>query len=171
MKHNTVSIDETIKRAAKEAIKEFDQEKKEEKRKNVFHNTKLLLEHYNDLVSHVNNAIDDVNKLEQDLEDIDDLDRDELYILSIKKSKSKTLIMIAHIDMAMEVLKKKQHKMCSPEKYRALELFYLKEKTYEEVAERLSCGVVTARRWIREMTDELSIQLFGIDGLKLDMIN
>lgn len=171
MKTNTVNIDETIKKAAKEAIKEFDKEKKEENRKKVFHNTRLLLRHYNDLVSHVNNAIDDVNKLEQDLEDMEELDRDELYILSIKKSKSKTLIMIAHIDMALELLKKKQYKLCSPEKYRALELFYLKEKTYEDVAGKLNCGVVTARRWINEMINELSIYLFGIEGLKLDMIN
>lgn len=69
------------------------------------------------------------------------------------------------------MLKKKQHKLCSPEKYRALEIFYLKEKTYEEVAGELNCGVVTARRWINEMINELSIYLFGIEGLKLDMIN
>ncbi|WP_373845032.1 helix-turn-helix domain-containing protein [Clostridium sp.] len=171
MKRNMVNIDETIKKAAKEAIKEFDKEKREEKRKKVFHNTRLLLKHYNDLVSHVSNAIDDVNKLEQDLESIGELDRDELYILSIKKSKSKTLIMIAHIDMAMEILKKKQYKLCSAEKYKALELFYLDEKTYEEVGEILSCSPITARRWINEMVNELSIHLFGLDGLKLDMVN
>lgn len=171
MKRNMVNIDETIKKAAKEAIKEFDKEKREEKRKKVFHNTRLLLKHYNDLVSHVSNAIDDVNKLEQDLEALGELDRDELYILSIKKSKSKTLIMIAHIDMAMEILKKKQYKLCSPEKYKALELFYLEEKTYEEIAEELSCSPITSRRWINEMVNELSIHLFGLDGLKLDMVN
>lgn len=170
MRRNTVNIDETIRKAAKEAIKEFDREKRYEKKKKVFHNTKLLLSHYNDLVSHVKNAVDDVNKLQEDLEDIGELDRDELYILSIKKSKSKTLIMIAHIDMAMEILKKKQFKMCSPEKYKALELFYLEEKTYEEVGEMLSCSTITARRWVNEMINELSIQLFGVDGLKLDLV-
>ena len=160
------NIDEVIKKATKEAIKEYDKEKREEEKKKVFHNTRLLLKHYNDLKTHVENAIDDVERLESDLLDINELDRDELYILSIKKSKSKTMIMIAHIDMALEQLEKKQYKLCSTEKYKALIMFFLEEKTYEEIAEQLNCGVNTPRRWVNEMISELSILLFGIDGLK-----
>ena len=168
MEQNNINIDEVICKATKEAIKEFNKERIEKDKKKVFHNTKLLLKHYNDLKEHVNNAIDDANKLEQDLIDIDELERDELYILSIKRSKSKTLIMIAHIDMAMELLKKKQYKLCSIEKYLALEKYYLYEKTFEEVAEELNCGVITARRWVNEMVNELGIFLFGVDGIKLN---
>lgn len=170
MKRNDINIDEMISKATKEAIKEYDRERRQEQRKKVFHNTRLLLSHYNDLRSHVKNAISDVTKLEDDLIDLGDIERDELYILSIKKSKTKTLIMIAHIDMAMGALKNKQHKLCSPEKYEALRMFYIKEMTYEKVAEQLSCSVITARRWINEMINELSINLFGIDGMKIDMI-
>lgn len=165
-----INVDETINKAVKQAIKEYDKEKLQEQKKKVFHNTRLLLKHYNDLKSHVENAIDDVKRLENDLEDLGDLDRDELYILSIKKSKSKTLIMIAHIDMSMEILKQKQYKLCSSEKYEALRNYFIEEKTYEEIAELLNCGVVTARRWVNEMINELSIYLFGIDGLKLDVV-
>ncbi|RXI46529.1 hypothetical protein DP145_06810 [Clostridium tetani] len=167
---NSINIDEVINKATKNAIKEYDKEKRMEQRKKIFHNTKLLLKHYNDLKSHVQNAIADIKQLEGDLDELGDLERDELYILSIKKSKSKTLIMIAHIDMAMDLLKKRQYKLCSIEKYHALEKYYFKEMTFEEVAESLNCGVVTARRWINEMINELSILLFGIDGMKLDMI-
>jgi hypothetical protein len=165
-----MSIEETISKAAKEsakeAIKEFDKEKRQEQRKKVFHNTKLLLAHYNDLKQHVENAIADVTQLESDLIDLGDIKRDELYILSIKRSKSKTLIMIAHIDMALEILKEKQVKLCSLEKYQALKNFYIDEITYEVISERLNCNERTARRWINEMIDELSILLFGIDGVK-----
>ncbi|MHB9921698.1 hypothetical protein CGQ39_12475 [Clostridium botulinum] len=170
MENNTMNIDDVISKATKVAIKEFDKEKRCEQRKKIFHNTKLLLKHYNDLKSHVENAIADVKQLEEGIDEIGDLERDELYILSIKKSKSKTLIMIAHIDMAMDILKKKQYKLCSIEKYYALEKYYFKEMTFEEVAESLSCGVITARRWVKEMVNELSILLFGIEGMKLDMI-
>jgi hypothetical protein len=166
-----INIEETINKAAKEsarqAIKEYDKEKKQEQRKNVFHNTRLLLKHYNDLRQHVENAIDDVRQLETDLIDLGDIERDELYILSIKRSKSKTLIMIAHIDMAMEILKQKQIKLCSLEKSDALRMFYIEKMTYEEISEKLNCGVNTSRRWVNEMLIELSILLFGIEGIKI----
>ncbi|WP_139905628.1 helix-turn-helix domain-containing protein [Clostridium thermarum] len=165
-----INIDETIKKATKEAIKEFDKEKREEQKKKVFHNTRLLLKHYNDLKSHVQNAIDDVNKLEEGLEELGDLSSDELYILSIKRSKAKTLIMIAHVDMAMALLQQKQTRLCSLEKYQALEYFYLDELTYEQIAERLNCNERTTRRWINEMLNELGVLLFGIDGLKMDAV-
>ena len=164
------NVDEVIKKATKEAIREYDKEKKQEQKKKVFHNTRLLLKHYNDLKTHVENAIDDVNKLEIDLIDLDDVERDDLYILSIKRSKSKTLIMIAHIDMAMEQLKKRQSNLCALEKYETLEMFYIKEIPYEKIVEHFNCGVNTPRRWMNEMINELSILLFGIDGLKSDMV-
>lgn len=170
MGKTNVNINELISKAAKEAIREYDKEKIQEQRRKVFHNTKLLLKHYNDLKSHVDNAISDVTRLETDLIDLNEFERDELYILSIKKSKTKTLIMIAHIDMAMEALKKKQYKLCAMEKYQSLKMFYFDEMTYEKIAEQLSCSIITARRWINEMINELSINLFGIDGMKLDMI-
>jgi DNA-directed RNA polymerase specialized sigma24 family protein len=162
------AINKAAKESAKEAIKEFDKEKRQEQRKKVFHNTKLLLSHYNDLKQHVENAIDDARQLETDLIQIGEIERDELYILSIKKSKTKTLIMIAHIDMALEILKQKQYKLCSPEKHAALEMFYIDEMTYEEIVEKLSCGERTARRWMNEMIEELSVYIFGVDALRLN---
>jgi hypothetical protein len=174
-KNNNINIDEMISRATKEAIKEYDREKKQEQRKKVFHNTRLLLSHYNDLKNHVENAIDDINKLkDHELVKSDYIDMskeyDEFYILSLKRSKIKTLIMVSHIDMALEILKQKQYRACSIEKYEALRMFYIDEKTYEEIQEYFKCGINTPRRWINETTNELSILLFGIDGLKLDVV-
>lgn len=175
MKTGSVNIDEVIKSAAKEAVKEYDKELKEKQKKTVFHNTRLLLKHYNDLKSHMENAVDDIYKLknnELDFSDYIDMDKcyDELYIASLKRSKVKTLMMVAHIDMAMEALRNKQVKLYSIEKYKSLEQCYFEEKTYEEIAEDLNCSVVTARRWVNEMVKELSILLFGIDGLRLELV-
>jgi hypothetical protein len=163
-----INIEETINKATKQAIKEYDKERMEDQRKKVFHNTKLLLSHYNDLKQHVENAIDDARQLETDLIKIGEIERDELYIFSIKKSKTKTLIMIAHIDIALEILKQRQYKLCSVEKYTALEMFYINEMTYEEIVEKLNCGERTARRWINEMIEELSVYIFGVDALRID---
>lgn len=167
---NNQVIEDMINKAAKEAVKEFNKEKLIEQRKKVFHNTRLLLKHYNDLKSHVEKAIDDVNKLDDDLLELGELDADDLYILSIKRSKAKTLIMISHIDMAMEALKQKQIKLCSIEKYEALRMFYIDEVSYDEIVKYFNCGVNTPRRWMSEMLNELSIFLFGVEGMKFDMV-
>ena len=131
------NTDEIIRLVAKEAIKEFDKEQKEKKKKKVFHNTKLLLKHYNSLKTHVEEAIDDVKKIHVDSE-IDDICSDELYITSIKRSKSKTLIMIAHIDMALDQLKRKQIKKGTVDKYNALTKHYIDEKTMRKYQKNLN---------------------------------
>ncbi|MDB1923377.1 hypothetical protein ABHA37_08115 [Clostridium tertium] len=169
MSKEKINIDETISKAVKVAIKEYDKEKKIESKKNVFHNTKLLMKHYNDLKSHVDNAISDVTQLEEDKLELGEMyEEDELYIASIKKSKAKSLIMIAHIDTAMETLYNQHKRKGTLEKYLALESYFVQEKTYEEIAENLNCGVNTPRRWINELLNELGVYLFGVECIKLD---
>lgn len=170
-----INIKETINEAVMVAIREYDKEKKQQQREKTIHNTKLLLKHYNDLKTHMEKAIDDFGKLKKyELRETEyfNIDRslDDLYIASIKSSKAKTLIMIGHIDMAMKQLRMKQKKLGTSEKYKALEMLYLEEKTYENLVEYFNCGVNTPRRWINEMVDELSILLFGLDGIKLDLV-
>lgn len=155
------------KEIVKAVVKEIRKEEKEKKKKEIYHNTQVLMKNYNDLKSHMKNAIDDINGLDSTDIDLTNLNKDEIYILSIKKSKVKTVIMISHIDIALKALKKKQMNNNAIEKYRALELYYLKEKTYEELAENLKCSVISGRRWVSEMLRELSVFLFGIEALKI----
>lgn len=171
------AIETTIQEAVKIAIREYDKEKKLQSKRNAFHNTKLLMKHYNDLKEHVRRGISDIRELEEarkEVEDcngkIDDLyiNTDELFIESIKKSKSKSIIMIAHIDAALFALKSKHKNKGTIEKYLALENYFIKEKTYEEISEILNCGVNTPRRWINELINELGVYLFGIDSIKLE---
>jgi len=79
--------------------------------------------------------------------------------------------MIANIDIAMEILEEKQKNACTYEKYQAIEKYYIKGLTYEDIAIQLHCSVMTARRWVNEMINQLGVLLFGIDGLKSDMIS
>lgn len=157
-----VNLDETIKRA----IKAYDKEKEAEKRKGVLHNTRLLLRHYNDLTAHYEMAVDDSEKIKYSF-DIDVRELDEVYIKSIMKSKIKTMIIIAHIDMALEQLRKKYVQSGTVEKYQAMEMVYLNNKSYEDVGEKLNCSTITARRWVNQAISDLSVFLFGIDGVKM----
>ncbi|MBW6408487.1 helix-turn-helix domain-containing protein [Clostridium weizhouense] len=163
-----MNICKVIEKAVKTAIKEYDKEQKSIDKKRVFHNTKLLMKHYNDLKSHIIYSISDINDIGvTDKIELEKEEYDELYILSIKQSKVKTLIMISHVDSSLEILKKEQRKKGVIEKYLALEKLFIDEKTYETIAEELNCGVITVRRWVNEMLDELGIYLFGIEGIKL----
>ena len=87
--------------------------------------------------------------------------------MSIKQSKAKTLIMTAHIDKSLELLKEEQEKEGTLEKYEALELYYIKGKTYESIAEELGTSEISIKRWVKQMLERLGILLFGIDGLKM----
>lgn len=162
-----IDIDETITKAVKIAIREYDREQKAEIRKNVFHNTKLLMKHYNDLKSHIENAISEVAELEKSILSLNDINEDELYILSIKRSKAKSLIMIAHIDESLNLLYKNEVKNGTVEKFLALKKYFIEEKTFECIAEELNCGVITSRRWVNEMINQLGIYLFGIESIKI----
>lgn len=159
-------INKVVEKIVKVAIKEYDKEQQEEKKKKVLHNTKLLMTHYNDLKDHVLNSISDLSQLESSNFNVDNLYEDDLYILSIKRSKTKTMIMIAHIDAAMNILKSQQIKAGTLEKYNALEKHFIYGETYEKISEDLNCGVITSRRWVNEMLGKLGIFLFGIDGIK-----
>lgn len=172
-KPNTVeeiNIDEIIKRATKEAIKEYSKEIRKEQKNKISHNTWLLMKNYNSLKEHMEKGIDSL-KFALVNGDYDELTEDEVYILSIKQSKAKTLIMIAHIDIAIETLKEKQYKASCHEKYRAFEKYFFDNETYEDIAEELNGSSMTIRRWINEMIKQLSVLIFGLDGLKLDMIS
>lgn len=161
-----MNIDKTIEKAVKIAIKEYDKEKKSIEMKKVFHNTKLLMKHYNDLKLHIDNAVSDLHEIDQDiLAPMDYYEDDELYILSIRKSKIKTLIMISHIDAALDVLYKNEVRNGTVEKYLALKKLFVDKKTYECIAEELNCSIITVRRWVNEMLKQLGIYLFGVESI------
>lgn len=160
-----INYEAVIKRAAKEAVKEYKESEKVENKENLLHNTRLLMTYYNDLKIHAEKGIDSL-KFAINGGDYGSLTADEIYILSIKQSKARTLIMIAHIDLALKELKKKQLREGCVEKYFALEMYFLKKLRYEDIQEKLNCSKNTPARWVTEMVQELSLLLFGLEGFK-----
>ncbi len=153
--------------AADAAIKRYtDKEKKEAKNKKL-HNTELLLKNYNSFIKHSNDSKDSFKDIEDDINiDPEDLDDDDLYIHSIRRSRIRTAIMVEQIDMALQYVKNKMNEKGQLEKYEVIDKVYLKEEGFEKAAEELNCSEMTIRRWKNEMIRELSVPLFGVDGVK-----
>lgn len=172
-KPSAVNIQEIARTAALEALKIQKEEERQQIRRTRYHNTELLLKNYLNLLDHYENAKDKAS----DIMDLEELDVDEVIIKAIKRSRVRTIIMIQQIETCLEILKLRQVSRGQPEKYEVIECLYLDKARrdvqfkdlVEAVAEELNCTERSVYRWRNEMVRELSILLFGVDGLKLDM--
>lgn len=155
---NQIGIDDVNKVLIKEILKEYDKEKKLSQKDRRLHNTRLLMKNYNKLKNHLDDVQDE---LSLDCEDTED----EIWISSITRTKLRTMKMMAYIDSALNILEKNFRKQCQEYKYKAFELYYLKEMRNEQIQEKLGCGKNSPKIWSDEVTNELSILLWGIEAL------
>lgn len=160
---NQVTADDLINKAVKIAIREYSKEQKRERSKKALHNTKMLLKNYDKIKSSVEEAISEANQLEQDSLGYDD--DEEVYINSIRRSKLKSLIVIAHIDKALAVIDEECTKKGIPEKYNAFMSCFFEDMTYEDAADVYVSSKTSVSRWVNDITKAVSIQLFGVDGV------
>lgn len=162
------SIEEIVKETVSATIKEYEKRINERNRIKILYNTRLLLKNYNELKNHALNAI----YKNIDCEDEDKIfgvnanySDDDVFIESIKKSKMRTLIIITHIDAALTRVEYKYDTRGTEEKYKALELFYIKEKRKDDIAVELNCSTKSVNRWIKEVEEDIAINIFGINTL------
>lgn len=175
---STAKTYDIAKAAAAEALKDFREAERQRNKRNLYHNTELLLKNYLTLYDHYENAKDkasDILSIE-DMEELKELDADDVIIRSIMRSRVRTLIMVAQIEHSLETLKQRMIMKGQPEKYNVIDCLFLdkarrdieKGELVKIVADELHCSIDSIYRWKKEMIRELSILLFGIDGLKLD---
>lgn len=162
---NKVTADELINKAVKTAIREYSKEQKAEKKRKALHNTKMLLKNYPDIKKSIDEAVSDIRQLEQDLIVMDEAD--EFYIESIKRSKLRSLIVIAHIDKALSVIQKKCEQKGIPEKYEVFISCMLGDMSYDDAAVLYLSSKTSISRWVNDITKDISIQLFGADGVEM----
>lgn len=176
---STLNIQDVARAAAIEALKLQKNEERQRIRKNRFHNTELLLNNYLGLQEHFRSAIDtasDIQEIEESLS-FDSLELDDIIIQSIRRSKIRTRIMVSQIDTSLEIIRLKMTAKGQPEKYEVIQKLYLDSEKItvqwtdriKMVAAEIPCGEMSVRRWRNEMIDELSILLFGVDGLRLEV--
>jgi hypothetical protein len=163
---------------AAQAIQEYKKltnETEKFRRDKRYHNTKLLLKHYRDFREHVKNSVysDDQIDRSRDADDWLDLMEtvadDEIYINSIKRTRKRTEIIVAHIDTMLDFYKAQGERDTTKAlRYKAIMSIYGQGNTFAETAEQMKIGERHAYRLEQQGIEDLSVLLFGIDGLKIE---
>lgn len=173
----TVNVQEIATAAAIEALKLQRNEERMRIRKNRFGNTELLLKHYLGLVQHVENSQDKASEEDLEAYNFEEADMEDVIIRAIRRSRIRTLIMVTQIDISLEQLKKKMINKGQPEKYVVIEKLYLDPtkslmpwlERVRIVAAEIPCSESSVNRWKNDMIRDLSVSIFGADGLQLDI--
>lgn len=165
---------------AKEAIRQFKLQEEKNEKKTVFRNTRVLLKHYNEFKEHCEDSLDEIYEEASSLNKSDlgmivrELQED-VIIDSIVRTRSRTFIMVQHIDTCLHVLRKSMAKANTFDKFEVLNIFYLDPDTCKRpllektdiAIEKLHISDRTVRRYELDMIEEMSVLLFGIGASKL----
>lgn len=165
MKQETA--EEIAVRAAREAVKEHERQRRKDRRVRVFQNTKKLMENYNRICQSVEEGISDISEVDTEVSP-EEFTSEDIYINSILKSKLRSIVMLAHIDKCLRLLEDEEIQKHTHEKYLAFTYFYLDGMSHESVAQVLNCTERTSRRWVTELTSILGVYLFGSDAILLE---
>lgn len=155
-----------IQKIVKDVIVEYKREEREKSKKKAYHNTKLLMQKYNLMHEHVYKVKDDMN-VSGLADGFEYIPEEDTWIISICKSKVKSLKMISYIDSALDTIKSKYTKDKRMYEYDAFEMYFIDGKTNEEIATELSCGKNTPKRWIDNVIEDLSVLLWGIEAFEI----
>lgn len=155
-----------------EACKDYEQK---QRLKNIksrhdkrLRNTRLLLKHYSYFRNHADEAIYKSSQLNavDILDEIDDC-RSDVYIQSIKKSATKTAIVISHINNMLEIYESFALKKGDSElrKLRVLRAFYFEQMRMSDIAINENVVERTCTRDLCDAVNTLSALIFGIDSV------
>lgn len=153
------------KNIAKQAIREIRQEEKAKSKQEALHNTKILLKRYLDIKDSMK-----VIKCHYMIAN------EEIWLKSIFRSKAVSKLYLNHVDTCIEILEDK-----FKGKAKVIRLMYLTDEyrmlSHHERIMTISeqsmwlMGVMasdrTIERYLADMISELSVLLFGADGLRI----
>ena len=154
-------LNEIIEQAVKKGLEEciVEQEKKQKKKKNRYHDTYALMKCYRDAVFHIENAVSEGSQVAAEYAN----EKEEIYLRSVRRTRFRTMIIKSHIDRAVDEIKRRRTEAGREEEYRAFEMYFMEGVGYEQIAEELETGESTPRRWIKGILKELSTLLWGLD--------
>lgn len=124
--------------------------------------TLIYLENYRELQRYVKEAVSEPDQIGAARYNIS---AERAYLRSIRECRAETVILLEHIDKAMQSLKEDVEASGEGYKYDVLEAVYIQGKTYAEVARDTGCGKNSPKKWCRAMIPKLSIKLFGAKAL------
>ena len=165
---------------AREALKIFELERNKEYSDRVdrrLRNTKLLLRNYHVLKEHAENSVFGRTQMEESaidiLESMMSMYNNEIIIESIKRSATRTAIIVSHIEVMLGLY----HSYCEHtssyeidlRRYEVIWDMYIADQTLsaKEIAEKQNISIRNVYEDIKVATERLSALIFGVDGLKV----
>jgi len=165
---------------AKEALKTFEQERKKEQGKRAnrrLKNTRLLLRNYHMLKEHAENSVFGRTQMEESaldiLESMMSMYDNEVIIESIKRSATRTAIIVSHIDTMFGLYAaycdKSSTREIDTRRYEVIWDMYMADITLsaKEIAEKQNISIRSVYEDSRMALERLSALIFGVDGLKV----
>lgn len=153
-------LEQLVTRAAKAGVEQYKREQTKEHKQDKYHDTFSLMKCYRDAVFHKENAISEGTQLE--LDGMTD-EQQATYLRSIRRTRFKTILMLDHVDKAVEEIERRRQQQGREIEYKAFEMYFMQGLDYQIIAEELDTGKNTPRRWISAIVNELSVLLWGID--------
>lgn len=162
---------------AKVALERFDEEKRKMYSKAAdrrLHNTELLLRNYRMLKDNSENSIFGRSQMEESAADIlcsmMNLYDDEVIVDAIKRSATRTAIMVSHIDTMLDIYKaycEKSPNDLDVRRYEVIYDMYIADEamTVKQIAKKQNISRESVYTDLKIAIERLSALLFGVDGL------
>lgn len=165
---------------AREALKVFEQERKKEQGKRAdrrLRNTKLLLRNYHMLKEHAENSVFGRTQMEESaldiLESMMSMYDNEVIIESIKRSATRTAVIVSHIETMFGLYEaycgNAQNREIEMRRYEVVWDMYMADDTLsaKEIAEKQHMSKDNVYADLRVATERLTALIFGVDGLNI----
>lgn len=169
-----ISAQEASQRAI-EVCEKRQAEMKGKKRDKRLRNTRILLRNYRMLLKNKDNSIFMRSQVEECAADILDsmmnLYDDEVIVDSIKRSATRTAIIVAHIENMLEIYRCYCYHTSGDEleirRYEILHSYYIEDNpvSVESLADKHAVSSDTVYADLRIACERLSALIFGVDGL------
>lgn len=156
-KEERAALDRLLTAAAQRGVAEY----RRQQQRTVYQNTALLMKEYRTLKGYEGRAISNADEARAAGAQVEG----QAWLRSIRKDKARTATMLAHLDAALEELRREAVDKGTGYMFEAHRLHYQEGKTLEEVAQILNTGKNTPGRWCKLLNERLAVLLFGIDGL------
>ena len=165
---------------AKEALKTFEQERKKEykgRSDRRLRNTRLLLRNYHMLKKHAEKSVFGRTQMEETaldiLESMMSMYDNEVIIESIKRSATRTAVIVSHIDTMFGLYEaycdKSPTRDIDMRRYEVLWDMYMAEPTLsvKEIAYKKNMSKENVYADIRVAIERMTALIFGVDGLNV----
>lgn len=179
-------LSDAAKRGAEAGVSAFmatAERQKATRDKQMMNATKVLLKKYRDFKIMADKTLVDAASVEEESDDIGlieaieslmqyGVDKRELDIVSNQKRVYRTRALMAHVDVMLEAYRIRCARALNQDeqrRYRVIYALYISDepKSAADVADEEHIGMTTVYDTVNKAINDLSILIFGVDGIKL----